>query len=66
MQKLWYLLQFEMQRSLSCITPPNETNNVYGLPAKNGSPPTFKSKEVLTLSNCELISSSFINELRDC
>ena len=27
----------------SWITPPKDTNKVYGLPAKNGSPPTFKS-----------------------
>ena len=44
----------------SWTTPPRDTNNVYGLIAKKGSPPTFNENCVVLLLNCELISSSLI------
>ena len=50
----------------SWIIPPKDTINVYGLPGKNAWPPNVRLKVVLTLSNCELISSSYKNEPDDC
>ena len=50
----------------SWITPPNDTNNVYGLPGKNAWLPIVKLKTVLVLLNCELMSSSLANAPDDC
>ena len=36
----------------SWITPPNDTNKEYGLPAKKASPPNVKLKVVVLLFNC--------------